>query len=163
MRFLLLLVIPGLCLVSLPAPALSWQGEVTGVREANSLVIRADGREHRVRLYAIGVPEADEPFARKARSFVSKRLLGEIVEVDRLGGENGITGMVYQRGASESINEEILRNGLGWVHDAYCEKAKLCGRLTDIEGEARREKVNLWAKVPENKPAWRWVQEEDDM
>jgi endonuclease YncB( thermonuclease family) len=157
----LLALFAALCLVLAPVRGLSWQAKVTEVEEANSLVVRTDSQERRVLLYGIGVPTGDEPFAQQARELARETVLGRTVEVDRTGSGDPVRAMVTPKGAGESLNEKILRKGLGWVHEAYCEKARLCGRLTRIKGRARREQRNLWAEVPGNQPAWKWVKEQD--
>ncbi len=93
---------------------------------------------------------------------VRKIALRKTVEVDRMASGKPIRAMVSIQGSKDSINKKILRKGLGWVREAYCEKAKLCGRLIGIEGKARREQRNLWAAVPENQAAWQWVKEQEN-
>ncbi len=149
------------CMLLLPSIVFAWQGRVTDVKEANTLVVRTEGQERVVSLYGIGVPEDDEPFAKKARSFVHSTTFRQRVEVEPLGTGGGIRAMVYVQGDDDSINAKILRQGLGWLREAYCEKAKLCGRLNSISGEARRSERNLWAEVPGNKAAWKWLKEQD--
>lgn len=161
MRHWAIPLIPLVCMLLLPSTGFAWQGRVTDVKEANTLVVRAEGQERIVSLYAIGVPEGDEPFAEKARSFVHSTTFRQTVEVEPQSSRDRTQAMVYVEGDNESVNEKILRQGLGWVRSAYCEKARLCGKLASIKGEARRNERNLWAEVPGNKAAWKWVQEQD--
>ena len=149
------------CLLLISSAAAAWQGLMTEVKEANTLVVRTGGKERTVHLYGIGLPEGDEPFAEEARRFVRSTALRQRVEVERMATGSPLRAMVTVQGDGESLNAKILRQGLGWVREAYCEKARLCGELTRIKGEARREQRNLWAEVPGNKAAWRWVQEQD--
>ena len=146
----------------LPATASAWQAEVVEVKDARTLLVQTNGESRTVFLYGIGVPEGEEPYARQAESLVTDSVGRKEVNVQRLGSGQKIKALVYAAGREDSLNEELLASGLAWVHDAYCEKARLCGRLEQIEAAARKEGKGLWAEVPENMPAWKWVREADN-
>ena len=144
----------------LPVNALAWKGKVVEIKNPRTFLVQKNGTSRLVYLYGISVPEGNELFAQKAREFVEARILDQVVQVNRLGAGDKIKAMVYTQGEDKSINRKLLENGLAWVHQAYCEKARLCGRLTQIQGQAKQDKMNLWSKVPDNTPAWRWLKEQ---
>ncbi|MEF8824504.1 MAG: hypothetical protein V5A74_10375 [Desulfohalobiaceae bacterium] len=94
MRHWALFLIPLAGMLLFPSTSFAWQGRVTEVKEANTLVVSAEGQERIVSLYGIGVPEGDEPFAEKARSFVHSTTFRQRVEVEPLGSGDRIRAMV---------------------------------------------------------------------
>ena len=139
-------------------PALAWQGRVSHLPDARTLVVEQAGVKRTVTLYALRTPEADEPFADAAYDFFSGHLKGQRVDIQPVHSP-GQGALVYVLGSQDSINAQMLRQGWAWIQDAYCEKARLCGRLNDIQSQAERLKRGIWQKIPEDTPPWRWLRE----
>jgi len=55
------------------------------------------------------------------------------------------------------VNEELIKEGLGWVYIRYC-KLPLCVEWQDLESEARFGKRGLWHKQGEI-PPWEYRKE----
>ncbi|MCF8104392.1 MAG: thermonuclease family protein [Desulfohalobiaceae bacterium] len=145
-------------LLLFPLPAGAWKGEVVALKDARALVVEQNGRQSTVTLYAMRVPQMDEPFGEEAYAFSRALILGRSVEVEPQSSRKK-GALVYAEGESESVNAKLLRQGWGWIEDAYCEKAVLCGRLNKVQAEAERAKRGIWSEIPEDTPPWRWLRE----
>ena len=53
-----------------------------------------------------------------------------------------------------SLNEELLKNGLAWVHIYYCKEA-ICNKWYGYEKRARQKRIGLW-QDPSPVPPWVW-------
>ncbi|MFO7878178.1 MAG: thermonuclease family protein [Desulfovermiculus sp.] len=111
-----------------------------------------------VHMYALRVPEKGEQFAQEAYAFAAELLMDRVVEI-KPQSSSGNRALIYVQDQPESANEKLLRQGWAWLQEAYCEKAVLCGRLNAVQSEAERAKRGIWAKIPEDVPPWRWLQE----
>ena len=145
-------------LLFFPLPAGAWKGEVVALEDARTLVVKHNGQQSTVPLYAMRVPQEDEPFGEEALAFSRTLLLGRTVEIiPQSSRKKG--ALVYAEGETESVNAKLLRQGWAWIQDAFCEMAVLCGRLNDVQAEAERAKRGMWAQIPEDTPPWRWLRE----
>lgn len=52
------------------------------------------------------------------------------------------------------LNAELVRNGLAWVYDEYCDQSE-CEEWNRLEDEARSANFGLWA-APNPIPPWDW-------
>jgi endonuclease YncB( thermonuclease family) len=142
------------------AAAESWKGEVVRVPEGRTLLVEREAGPSKVVLYGIGCPEPDEMFGRKAIAYVAGLVSDRTVrvEVRRTVGDKTVA-LVYVPGQKKSLNELLLSQGLAWVHQAYCEDARMCGRWTDTMARAKSRNKGIWSAVPENRPPWSWLEE----
>jgi len=148
-------------LLLVACPGLTWQGAVVEVRDARTLVIEHQDQSRTVSLYGIDCPKPSQPYGQQAVDLVSSLVLDREVTVTVHRQLSSRTlAEVTPLETKDSVNALLLENGLGWVHQAYCEKAELCGRWESIEGSARSAGEGFWPEIPENMPAWRWFKEE---
>lgn len=146
-------------LLVVPLQVLAWEGMAVEVRDCRTLAVERDGQTVEVSLYGIDCPQPSEPFGQEAREFTASQVLDQEVKVTvhrELSGR--LLAEVTPLGGKASLNVLLLREGLAWVHEAYCEKARLCGAWERIQGESSAAERGLWSEVPENMPAWRWLQ-----
>jgi endonuclease YncB( thermonuclease family) len=126
---------------------------VTKVIDGDSLEVRSNDTLKTIRLYGIDSPEWKQPFSRKAKSYLEKRLLKHEVELevlydDRFGRS---VALVYHRGIN--VNQLLVQEGLAWVHVYYCHK-EICENWKRLEQIARSKKIGLWQ---DNRPVPPWV------
>ena len=131
-------------------------GVVTRVVDGDTLDVRYDGREHRVRLLNVDAPESVRPdhpvecLGPEAAAFLGEltpvgsevRLEFDVERQDRFGRE---LAAVYA--GDVLVNAELARAGLGTVvlfepNDRYYDD------VADAEREARRAGVGLHAQDP---------------
>lgn len=136
------------------APSLcsAWPGKVVSVSSGDTIKVLHNSKVEKIRLYGIYAPEQKQSFGKKARDFASSFVVGENVEVERIG-----TGRYNWNGAlvsvsGETINELMIINGYAWVHRQYC-KEKFCADWIKMEDAARQEKKGVWSD-PNITPPW---------
>lgn len=133
-----------------------FSADVAKVIDGDTLEVRYQGRKLRVRLFGIDAPEWQQEFSHKAKEFTRQRVEGQRVELqskdwDKYGR---LVAMVHVGG--DSLNEELLREGLAWVHIYYC-KEPICRKWRQLEKEARMARRGLW-KNDNPVPPWKWKQ-----
>ncbi len=136
-----------------PGFTYSWEGKVVAVQRADQIqVVKDVGKVETVRLYGIHSPGAPQPFGETAGQYMRKRVLGEIVRVDPLIVDpfNRIIAWVYLDG--DCLNKELLRQGMTWWYRKY---VPFETELAELEEEARKAKIGLWA-YPSPVPPWEY-------
>ncbi|HRO42280.1 MAG TPA: thermonuclease family protein [Flavipsychrobacter sp.] len=117
-------------------------GRVVSIFDGDTFtLLTSDKKQIKIRLHGVDCPEKGQPFGQKAKGFVSKRIFSKMVAVspkkkDRYGRT---LGLVFIEG--ECLNEALLKNGFAWHYMRY-DKNKL---WSELEAEARRKKIGLWA------------------
>ena len=139
-------------LLLIPATALAWTGQVTKITDGDTFDVMRNGEEVTVRLYGIDCPEHDQPYGSEAETFLRERIGGERVQVKEvtIGHYGRIIGLVE----GGSVNAELVRRGLGWVFDRYCDQPR-CERWKELEARAREREVGLWSRE-DPIPPWEW-------
>ena len=131
--------------------------DVVKVIDGDTLEVRCHGRQLRVRLFGVDTPEWQQSFSRQAKEFARQWVEGLRVELGAKGWDKygRLVAVVHVGG--KSLNEELLREGLAWVHIYYC-KEPICRKWRKIEKEARMAKRGLWQNDTPV-PPWRWKQD----
>ncbi len=134
-----------------PCVALAWEGKVIAIDRGDQIQVMKDiGKIETVRLYGIGSPGEPQPFGQTAKLYTHKRILGKIVRVDPIITDpfHRVIAWVYIDG--ESLNKELLRKGMAWWYRKYLPFET---ELAELEEQARKEKIGLWAH-PSPIPPW---------
>jgi endonuclease YncB( thermonuclease family) len=132
-----------LCFLLLPCPAWAWSGKVIGVADGDTITVLRDRQPQKIRLYGIDCPEERQPFGKRAKQFTSQLVFGKVVEVEPVTMDRYGRTVAFVQVENVLVNEELIREGLGWVYLRYC-KLPLCAEWQGIELEARSEKRGLW-------------------
>ena len=131
-------------------------GRVVAVADGDTITVLAEGhREVRVRLAEIDTPESRQPWGKRAKQALSRKVFGqrgdvEVLDVDRYGRS---VGRVRLDG--RDINREMVAEGHAWVYRDYLRDRS----LLDVEAAAREARLGLWA-LPESDrlEPWKWRQ-----
>ncbi len=148
MRYLPLLLL----LITFPAPAETvHQGKVVKIADGDTLTILVDKQQFKILLSDIYTPERKQPFGTRAKQALSELAFGKqarVVEVavDRYGR---IVGRVYV--GDIDVNRELVAQGFAGVYRKYSNDAE----LLELEAEAKRQKLGLWADSHPI-PPWDW-------
>ncbi|GMV96933.1 MAG: thermonuclease family protein [Phycisphaerae bacterium] len=122
-------------------------------------------RETAVRLRGVDTPETVHPdkpamhFGAEATDFVKSAVLGKPVRLvlvphDTRDRYQRVLAYVYYGQPEEMLNERLIAEGYGYADPRF--KHPWREKFTQLEQQARRRKVGLWADVrPEQMPAWR--------
>jgi len=150
-RRLSIVLLAAVFFLVLPCPALGWSGKVVGVSDGDTITVLRDKQPQKIRLYGIDCPEKRQPFGKKAKQFTSDMVFGKTVEVEPVTTDRYGRTVAFVQVESVLVNEELIKEGLGWVYVRYC-KLPLCVDWQGLESEARFGKRGLWLEQGEIPP-----------
>jgi len=150
-----------LCLTMVPlAQASGLQslpGQVQRVVNGDTLVLEAQGYQHRVRLAGARAPKLDERWAENAARALRSRLAGKHVLVRWYGRDTRRSLLGVVTVGREDANREMLSRGLARFDEASA--AGLAPSLQEsylaAERAARQAQRGLWSDPDPIPPAWR--------
>lgn len=116
-------------------------GQVTAVKDGDTIVVLKNKTTYTIRLDGIDCPEKKQAFGQKAKQFVSGRVFGKIVRVDYTQKDRyqRYLGTVYY-GKGKCLNQELLKAGLAWHYKQYNKDR----HLANLEQAARSKRLGLW-------------------
>lgn len=129
--------------------------KVTRVVDGDTLEIDLNGKKEKVRLLLIDTPETHkpntpvQPFGPEAEAFTRGMIEGKVVEIEKdVGGDardkyGRLLYYVYYNG--QSVQEELLRQGLARVAYIYPPNVKHVDRYKEIQAEAQKQGVGIWS------------------
>lgn len=138
----------------LPCPTWAWSGKVIGVADGDTITVLRDKQTHKIRLYGIDCPEKRQPFGKRAKQFTSELVFGKVVEVEPVTVDRYGRTVAFVQVENVLVNEELIREGLGWVYVRYC-KLPLCAKWQGLQLAAQNEKRGLWGHTGEI-PPWEY-------
>ena len=138
----------------LPCPSWAWSGKVIGVADGDTITVLRDKQPQKIRLYGIDCPEKRQPFGKRAKQFTSELVFGKIVEIEPIATDRYGRTVAFVRVEDINVNEELIKEGLGWVYMRYC-KLPLCIEWQRLELAARIQKRGLWGHTGEI-PPWEY-------
>lgn len=123
---------------------------VTKVIDGDTIEVRQEKRNYKVRLSEIDAPEINQRFGTESKNYLASLVLNEEIELiyiteDRYGR---IVAKIYKD--NKDINRSMVRNGLAWVYDYYVEDQSL---YID-QNLAKKNSFNIWSEVSPIPP---WV------
>jgi micrococcal nuclease len=131
-------------LLVLPCPAWAWSGKVIGVADGDTITVLRDKQPQKIRLYGIDCPEKRQPFGKRAKQFTSNLVFGKVVDIEPIATDRYGRTVAFVRVENITVNEELIKEGLGWVYVRYC-KLPLCAEWQNLEDAAHAEKRGLWS------------------
>ena len=90
---------------------------VTKVIDGDTIEVRQEKRNYKVRLSEIDAPEINQRFGTESKNFLASLILNKEIELiyiteDRYGR---IVAKIYKD--NKDINRSMVRSGLSWVYD----------------------------------------------
>lgn len=132
---------------------------VIRVRDGDSLLVRAAGRDIEVRLADVDAPERGQPHADQARKALIDLLQRRNVAVEVLDTDAYRRKVARVRRLPDGldINAEVVRAGNAWVYRRYVRDQS----LLVLEQAARDRGEGLWALPEEQRvPPWAYRERE---
>ncbi|MCE2898582.1 MAG: thermonuclease family protein [Betaproteobacteria bacterium] len=145
----LLLLAPPACLADII------RGRVARVHDGDTLTVRQDGRQVKVRLVDIDAPELAQPHGRDAREALEAMVLREAVTVRTTGNDRyrRVLGLVERERDGLDVNLELVRRGHAW---AYSRSSLRHRSVEGLEAQARLARRGLWTEPDPERPSdWR--------
>jgi micrococcal nuclease len=85
------------------------------VIDGDTLLITANSKQYTVHLAYIIAPEPQQKFGPEARHYLESLALNQRLKVNSIGtNEDRITAEVFSSKKQDSINQELVRQGLAW-------------------------------------------------
>ncbi len=151
-----------LALLSNVAFAYQITGRVISVTDGDTLVIREDQTNHRIRLSSIDAPERGsgsnrpgQPYSNASRDFLAQQVAGKTLtlicfEADRYGRH------VCDVPVGEAtVNQLLVAAGLAWAYRQGNDKFLRDKTLIQLQEQVKAEKKGLWADPKPIEP-WQW-------
>jgi len=128
-------------------------GIVSKVVDGDTVYVSVMTNTLKVRLADIDAPEKKQQYGQEAKIFVknlslNKEVVIHLKGIDRYGRTIG-TVVVVTNGAN--LNQELLKNGWAYWYKQYSTNVN----LGILEGQARSNKMGIWAST-NNNPPWEW-------
>ncbi|MBS3771801.1 MAG: thermonuclease family protein [Bacteroidales bacterium] len=128
-------------------------GEVLHVTDGDTFDCMYDGEEITIRLYGIDAPESGQPYGNEAENWLRNQIGDEAVDIEKVEeGYYGRTIAIVELNGT-NINGALVKNGLAWVSDRYCDRDSICDRWRNYQQQARGNDVGLWGQ-PNPTPPW---------
>lgn len=132
--------------VASPSLAETLTGIVTKVADGDTVTLKADGKEERIRLIGIDAPEkAQAPWGMRAKDFTTKLAMGKQARVktdvtprDKYGR---LLGYLYV--GETFVNLELVRQGFALVY-TYPPNVAHTDEFVSAQRDAREKALNIW-------------------
>jgi endonuclease YncB( thermonuclease family) len=134
----------------------NFSAQVVKVIDGDTIEVRYQEKKLRIRLWGIDTPEHQQGFSREAQEFTRQRIQGRGVELQTKAWDKYGRLVAIVNVDGDSLNEELLREGLAWVHIYYC-KEPICREWRQLEKKARQGGRGLWQDT-HPVPPWKWKQ-----
>ncbi|MDD4004458.1 MAG: thermonuclease family protein [Elusimicrobiaceae bacterium] len=121
------------------------------VYDGDTILVRGDGREEKIRFYGIDTPESRQDYGPAAKQFTSDMVYGKRITVYGFGKEyyGRTLGIIEVEG--RDLNLELVKAGLAWHYKQYSSDPALAA----AETAARQAKLGLWCDGAPQAP-WDW-------
>lgn len=126
-------------------------GRVVDVADGDTVVVRLDGDDVRIRIFGVDAPESDQAYGAESREFTRRLLLGQDVavrtrDVDQYGRTVAALSV-----DGVDVGATLLAEGAAWHYRAFSSDA----RYADLEAAARQAGTGLW-RDDAAVPPWTW-------
>lgn len=147
----LFLICLGVCIqiFSCQAESMKVVGRCISVTDADTITVRAEDKNFKIRLENIDSPERGQEYGSKATQALGVKLKGKEIRVEVSGVDKyeRLLGTVYI--GEENINMWLVRQGWAWQYLQYDDSAE----LAEAQVLAKANKLGLWAdSVPPMSP-----------
>lgn len=146
------IVVMALCAAISQAALADLMGQVVGVPDGDTVTLRVDGANLRVRLDGIDAPELGQPYGKSARRSLAEICRGKAASAVERGKDDEGRILASVRCGEVDANAEQVRRGMAWVHLRY---VPFGSPLYEAETNARLQKLGLW-RAKEPVPPWEW-------
>lgn len=129
----------------------SYLARVISVLDGDTVVVKHDNKNEKLRFNGIDCPEKTQDFGPNASNFSKEHCLDKEVTITPHGEDRyGRTIADITLANGECLNEELVKAGLAWWYRKYAPNSVV---LQDLEEQARSQKIGLWQ---DEKPIAPW-------
>ncbi|MEP0913064.1 thermonuclease family protein [Leptolyngbya sp. GB1-A1] len=135
-----------------PEPGQSRAWEVVRVSDGDTLTVRSNGREQKVRFCGIDAPENAQPLGHEARVYLQQlvdqadgRVIVMETDRDRYGRLVAeVFTLTENYGEERSLQAELLAAGLAYIYPAYISDCPNGSVFKEAEAIAKEKQVGVW-------------------
>lgn len=139
------LVVFALCLVfqapESPKVVSEFEAKVISVHDGDTCKVLVGKTQTTVRLEAIDAPEIGQSFGTKSKEALVKLLMRKTVLIRKTGEDKYGRTLAFIKDGDVDVNAEMIRIGFAWHFKKYSDDK----RLAELEADARKREVGLWA------------------
>lgn len=132
-------------------------GTVTNIVDGDTIDVRLDSGDIRVRMHGIDTPERGQAFYAEAKAALTKVVLNKKVQLEPIGQTSyeRMVARVYLNGLD--VNAAQLKAGLAYAETRYLKQVDDGATYCAFEGAARSLKRGIWALPWDDRIApWEW-------
>ncbi len=133
------------------AYAAQYDAYVEFVVDGDTVTIRQNGRQYKLRLNEIDAPELSQPSGKLARRAVIQLCINQPIKFEIIGTDKYQRQLGYLQCNQTNINEYLVENGLAWHYKQYSDSRY----LAQAELNAQQNGLGLWQE-PDPTPPWIW-------
>jgi len=132
-------------------------GKVVAVHDGDTLTLKTQFEEKKIRLASIDAPELNQTYGSEAKDALKGLVLGKQVQVDfsKKDKYSRLVGKVILN--SDDINLKQVQLGAAWVYREYLKEMPVKERTLYLEAEAQSKAAaaGLWKEADVVEP-WIW-------
>jgi len=151
-------IILAVVLLLLPLPGESrnyTKAKVEKIIDGDTIAVKYHEKRVKVRLWGIDTPEYHQAYSKVAKKYTVGLVENSIVSLQIKDWDDyGRMVALVTTADNKSLNEELLKAGLAWVHIYYCKEA-ICDQWYEYERQAREKRIGLWRDKSPIAP-WVW-------
>ncbi len=133
------------------AYAAQYKAYVEFVVDGDTVKIRQNGRQYKLRLNEIDAPELSQPSGKLARRAVIQLCINQPIKFEIIGTDKYQRQLGYLQCNQTNINQYLVENGLAWHYKQYSDSRY----LAQAELNAQQNRLGLWQE-PNPIPPWIW-------
>ncbi len=130
-----------------------YSGVVSRIIDGDGFIVQSRGQQIPIRLYGIDAPEYGDYYAKEAKTYLTRQVLGKKVMVLEYYTDTYGRKIAEVFSKKRCINQLLVERGFAWVHIYYCYR-DVCVLWKEKEKLARKEKRGLWRQ---KNPVPPWV------
>jgi endonuclease YncB( thermonuclease family) len=137
-----------------PQAKAALSGNVLRVLDGDTLTVRLDGKETRIRVYGVDAPEMKQEYGKEAQEFVENMILTEMVQIEPVDTDRyGRTVAIVHLRDGDTLESRLLAAGMAWLYPQYCKRPE-CAVWKETEKQAKAAGKGLWSGKAE--APWEW-------
>jgi len=129
----------------------SYKGKVVGVTDGDTVMVLHDMKPVKIRLANIDAPEKGQPFAKRAKQYLSEMIYQKEVVVTPVPGGRYGQNIASLKVDGRDVSQNMVGFGMAWVYEKY-NKDPL---LPALEERAMESRFGLWVDPNPVEP-WEW-------
>ena len=118
-------------------------GNLIRVADGDTILVRGESGEIRLRLYGIDAPELNQNYGATSKKALQKMLSAGTIEYTIIETDQYGRGVALVKTEALDINRQMILEGHAWFYTRHC-ILNFCDEWRELEQEAQKGKKGLW-------------------